>query len=126
MCNYKIQFESIPIVVDQNRLRERKKRTKKREDHSDGDDQTMSSDDDDDHRESGTGILEFSPDKAGMDITPANYNFTQSQPHRDKRHSGTLAGIAGNLWRYFSCQERLRENLFVKKGVIWEDLHEQA
>ena len=100
--NYIRQSGSISFVVDQNRLRERKKRTKKREEHSDGDDQTMSSDDDD-HRESGTGILEFSPDKAGLDITPANYNFTQTQPSRDKRHSGTLAGIAGNCWRYFSC-----------------------
>ena len=73
----------------------------------------MSSDDDDDHRESGTGILEFSPDKAGMDITPANYNFTQSQPHRDKRHSGTLAGIAGNCLAF----------LFMPGTFTWEVVH---
>lgn len=26
-------------------------------------------------RHSGTGILEFSPDKAGQDVTPANFDF---------------------------------------------------
>ena len=83
-------------AVDQNRQRERKKRLKKREDdQSDGDDDHSS--DDDDHHESGTGILEFSPDKAGMDITPANYDFSHTPEPKDKRHSGTLAGIAGTF-----------------------------
>ena len=82
------------VLVDQNRQRERKKRAKKRENDETDDEHTSS---DDDPHESGTGILEFSPDKAGLDVTPANYNFGPSQPTRDKRHSTTLAGIAGNL-----------------------------
>lgn len=45
-------------------------------------------------RQSGTGILEFSPAKAGQDITPANYNFihgTKSKP--------SSAGGAGGGYR---------------------------
>lgn len=45
----------------------------------------------DERLESGVGILEFSPDKAGRDVTPANYDFRE----REKRHSGTLSSIAG-------------------------------
>jgi hypothetical protein len=40
---------------------------------------------------SGQGILEFSPEKAGMDVTPANFDF----PEREKRHSHTFTSIAG-------------------------------
>ncbi len=94
---------------------------------SDGEDQPPSSDEDDDRggegpasgaagatvevpsvaqlveqivspRESGVGILEFSPEKAGMDVTPANYEFAGPAPvpPREKRHSGTFSTIAGN------------------------------
>ena len=51
----------------------------------------MSSDEEGERLESGVGILEFSPDKAGRDVTPANYDFRD----RDKRQSGTLSSIAG-------------------------------
>ncbi|GFU17415.1 potassium voltage-gated channel subfamily H member 6 [Nephila pilipes] len=44
--------------------------------------------DEDDRRYSGMGILEFSPTKAGQDVTPANLNFGQRQ------RSGTLHSIA--------------------------------
>ncbi|CAL1267190.1 unnamed protein product [Larinioides sclopetarius] len=47
--------------------------------------------DDEDRRYSGLGILEFSPTKAGQDVTPANLNFGQRQ------RSGTLHSIAGLL-----------------------------
>ena len=40
---------------------------------------------------SGQGILEFSPEKAGLDVTPANFDF----PEREKRHSSTFTSIAG-------------------------------
>lgn len=48
--------------------------------------------DDDDRRHSGMGILEFSPTKAGQDVTPANLNFGQRQ------RSGTLHSIAGIVY----------------------------
>ncbi|XP_055947340.1 potassium voltage-gated channel subfamily H member 2-like isoform X4 [Argiope bruennichi] len=47
--------------------------------------------DEEDRRYSGMGILEFSPTKAGQDVTPANLNFGQRQ------RSGTLHSIAGLL-----------------------------
>uniref|UniRef100_A0A061QFY8 Putative voltage-gated potassium channel n=1 Tax=Cupiennius salei TaxID=6928 RepID=A0A061QFY8_CUPSA len=47
--------------------------------------------DDDDRRHSGMGILEFSPTKAGQDVTPANLNFGQRQ------RSGALHSIAGAI-----------------------------
>lgn len=43
-------------------------------------------------RYSGTGILEFSPQKAGLDVTPANYDFTK--PVRTR--SGTLNSLSGD------------------------------
>ena len=93
------------FLVDQNRQRERKKRAKKRDNDQTDEDHT-SSDDDDHHQESGVGILEFSPAKAGLDVTPANYDFAPpTQIPRDKRHSGTLAGIAGNLSK-FQCKTK--------------------
>ena len=47
-------------------------------------------------RESGTGILEFSPEKAGLDVTPANFEFPHQNGDPAKRHSGTFSTIAGN------------------------------
>ncbi|GIY48573.1 potassium voltage-gated channel subfamily H member 6 [Caerostris darwini] len=44
--------------------------------------------DEEDRRYSGMGILEFSPTKAGQDVTPVNLNFGQRQ------RSGTLHSIA--------------------------------
>ena len=49
--------------------------------HDDG--VPMSSDEDDVmFTESGDGILEFSADKAGQDVTPANYDFTERSSER--------------------------------------------
>ncbi|KAL3831234.1 hypothetical protein ACJMK2_023011, partial [Sinanodonta woodiana] len=47
---------------------------------------------DEDTRESGAGILEFSPAKAGQDITPANLDFG---PRERKRSSVGFSSIAG-------------------------------
>lgn len=57
---------------------------------------TLSSDfeEEDDLRESGVGILEFSPEKAGMDVTPANFDFDTGKEEK-KRNSGTLSSITG-------------------------------
>ncbi|KAL5007461.1 hypothetical protein ScPMuIL_016267 [Solemya velum] len=49
---------------------------------------------DDEMRESGAGILEFSPAKAGQDVTPANYDFDKNGK---KKSSSGLASIAGAL-----------------------------
>ena len=46
---------------------------------------------------SGIGIIEFSPDKAGMDVTPANYTF----PERGERgHAGSFSAFTGqnDIW----------------------------
>ena len=40
---------------------------------------------------SGIGIIEFSPDKAGLDVTPANYTF----PEREKTHTGSFSAFTG-------------------------------
>ena len=53
-----------------------------------------SSEAEENYRNSGTGILEFSPEKAGQDVTPANYQF--SERDRERRHTaGTFSSIAG-------------------------------
>ncbi|KAK3587810.1 hypothetical protein CHS0354_019676 [Potamilus streckersoni] len=49
---------------------------------------------DEETRESGAGILEFSPAKAGQDITPANLDFG---PRERKRSSVGFSSIAGAL-----------------------------
>ena len=65
--------------------------------HGDKEDDDIPSSEDEDeelnYRESGAGILEFSPEKAGMDVTPANFNFEREKA--EKRHSGALSSIAG-------------------------------
>ncbi|KAL1430067.1 hypothetical protein MTO96_015547 [Rhipicephalus appendiculatus] len=55
--------------------------------------------------ESGRGILEFSPEKAGLDVTPANYDFqeahvaagSRSPSVEPRRRNGTLNSIAGAI-----------------------------
>lgn len=48
---------------------------------------------DEEIRESGAGILEFSPAKAGQDVTPANFDF---QPRdKEKKLSSGFPYIAG-------------------------------
>ncbi|CAM1300697.1 KCNH7 (predicted) [Pycnogonum litorale] len=56
------------------------------------------SDDDDDDmgRESGGGILEMSPEKAGLDVTPANFEFETSR-RADDNAGGPISSIAGML-----------------------------
>lgn len=59
---------------------------------------------------SGRGILEFSPDKAGRDVTPANYDFQEAAGSRSptsdgRRHrNGTLNSIAGRSERWTSVE----------------------
>lgn len=45
----------------------------------------------------GHGILEFSTEKAGQDVTPMNLDF------EDKRRSTTLNSITGNKKHFFAC-----------------------
>ncbi|XP_035217650.1 potassium voltage-gated channel subfamily H member 6-like isoform X2 [Stegodyphus dumicola] len=66
--------------------------------------------DEDDRRYSGMGILEFSPTKAGQDVTPANLSFGQRQ------RSGTLHSIAGLL-------RDLRRNFTDTRGPKPDVLH---
>lgn len=47
----------------------------------------------DEMQESGAGILEFSPNKAGHDITPANFEFES----KDDRKRQAFSSIAGKL-----------------------------
>lgn len=50
---------------------------------------------DEEIRESGAGILEFSPAKAGQDVTPANFDF---QPRdKEKKQSSGFPYIAGKF-----------------------------
>lgn len=65
---------------------------------SDVDTADVPSSDDENYRESGIGILEFSPEKAGRDVIPANYNFPGNRD-RDKSHSGVLSTVTGRLGR---------------------------
>jgi len=44
-------------------------------------------------RSSGTGILEFSPAKAGQDITPANYSFPKKPGKKKSSIPSSLAGM---------------------------------
>jgi hypothetical protein len=44
---------------------------------------------DEDLRQSGVGILEFSPLKAGMDVTPANLDFGPVHHHHHHHHHGS-------------------------------------
>uniref|UniRef100_T1IRM0 Cyclic nucleotide-binding domain-containing protein n=1 Tax=Strigamia maritima TaxID=126957 RepID=T1IRM0_STRMM len=57
---------------------------------------------DEEHRQSGTGILEFSPEKAGRDVTPANFYF--DRPERKKSGAGlsSITGIFNQLKRSFT------------------------
>lgn len=47
-------------------------------------------------RQSGTGILEFSPAKAGQDITPANYNFIHGTKSKPSSAGGTRTAYEGS------------------------------
>ena len=55
------------------------------------------SDEDDVIRESGAGILEFTPAKAGMDMTPANFNF-ESKDDKKKLTTSGLSSLAGEIF----------------------------
>lgn len=49
-----------------------------------------------DESESGHGILEFSTDKAGQDVTPINLDFGE-----EKRRSSTLNSITGSSFFFY-------------------------
>lgn len=46
--------------------------------------------------QAGSGILEFSPEKAGLDVTPANYNFPKV---RNRMDNTPLSGMLDQLKR---------------------------
>ncbi|XP_069699046.1 voltage-gated inwardly rectifying potassium channel KCNH6 isoform X3 [Periplaneta americana] len=54
-----------------------------------------SSDDGSDYEKSGHGILEFSTDKAGQDVTPLNLEFGEDDKQQHKSGGGPLNSIAG-------------------------------
>ncbi|XP_071039250.1 voltage-gated inwardly rectifying potassium channel KCNH6 [Parasteatoda tepidariorum] len=56
----------------------------------------FSDDEDDRQRFSGYGTIEFSPDKAGQDVTPANLNFENRE---EKKHSlrSSISGVAESV-----------------------------
>ena len=58
-----------------------------------------------DIRESGAGILEFTPAKAGLDMTPANFDF-ESRDEKKKNHSG-FSCLAGKAESFFSIRDLL-------------------
>ncbi|CAG2161550.1 unnamed protein product [Oppiella nova] len=65
-------------------------------------------------RYSGTGILEFSPQKAGLDVTPANYEFS-TKPVRARSETlnsltGALSSISPKQQKTSVSHERLRKN----------------
>ncbi|KAG1661761.1 Potassium voltage-gated channel subfamily H member 7 [Nymphon striatum] len=58
------------------------------------DEYSMYSDEDNMPHSSGKGILEFSPDKAGRDVTPANYKF-EELGYNKRPNSGAVNSITG-------------------------------
>ncbi|XP_043224780.1 potassium voltage-gated channel subfamily H member 2-like isoform X3 [Amphibalanus amphitrite] len=59
--------------------------------------------------ESGTGILEFSPDKAGQDVTPLNLDFGErEQREKEKQHMNSIAGVFSNIKRSITDLRLLR------------------
>ena len=61
---------------------------------------------DEDVRESGAGILEFTPAKAGLDMTPANYDFETKD--EKKRNATGLSNFAGELCIRVLCEKGLK------------------
>ncbi|PNF39564.1 Potassium voltage-gated channel subfamily H member 7, partial [Cryptotermes secundus] len=55
-----------------------------------------SSDDGSDYEKSGHGILEFSTDKAGQDVTPLNLEFGEEDKQQHKSSSGALNSITAS------------------------------
>ncbi|XP_054168573.1 potassium voltage-gated channel subfamily H member 7-like [Oppia nitens] len=53
-------------------------------------------------RYSGTGILEFSPQKAGLDVTPANYDFLTKPVRARSETLNSLSGVVDQLKRSFT------------------------
>jgi len=102
MQRVKLQFYS-PADDENEAYRFRPRRVRRARPFSEpGPTVSMSFEDtsDEEIRESGVGILEFSPAKAGMDVTPVNYNFTHGSgdiPNKDRKRSSmsfsTLPGL---------------------------------
>lgn len=70
------------------------------------------------HRPSGIGILEFTPDRAGLDVTPAN--LYEGSPDRNAaRYSSRLSTVAG-MYRHRASRDKgllFSFSLFVTKKV---------
>lgn len=67
----------------------------------------LSSDEDVSLLASGNGILEFSPQKAGLDVTPANLDFGDGRGDQDRKSSqaplSIIAGKYQTLSAIFTC-----------------------
>ncbi|XP_059148372.1 potassium voltage-gated channel subfamily H member 2-like [Physella acuta] len=75
----------------------RSTRLRKRRSHEDGGHNSMEyPSDDEEVRESGGGILEFTPAKAGLDMTPANFDF-ESKDEKKRTAAGLSSLAAGAL-----------------------------
>ncbi|XP_023244237.1 potassium voltage-gated channel subfamily H member 5-like isoform X2 [Centruroides sculpturatus] len=73
----------------------------------------FSEDEDDERRCSGTGILEFSPDKAGRDVTPANLEFG-SRVEDKLQTTGPLQSLTG----FFNSLKRSLSDLKMSKTEV--------
>lgn len=78
---------------------------------------SMSFDDssDEEIRESGAGILEFSPAKAGLDVTPAKFSEfkrkeERRQPSGFSSFAGTYTGVQACMFQ-FSLKNKLDESI---------------
>ena len=97
--NSRVQLEFWYFSEDSNEIYRfrpsRVRRLRRRTSLEDGPTMSMSFEDstDEEIRESGIGILEFSPAKAGQDVTQANYNFP---PKERKRSSSGFTSLPGN------------------------------
>jgi len=63
---------------------------------------------------SGTGILEFSPERAGLDVTPADLDFTDvaTETHRKSSPPLVLSALAGQALRCITIYESKNRALF--------------
>ncbi|CAG2053969.1 unnamed protein product [Timema podura] len=78
-----------------------------------GGDSRGSSDEGSDMEKSGHGILEFSTEKAGRDVTPLNLEFGEDEK---QRHSKTINSIAGDIrFRWMGKQQGRR----MKEEFLW-------
>lgn len=112
-CLYAVEDGPSSNVFRPSRLRHRRS-------HEETNLNSMEYPSDEDIRESGAGILEFTPAKAGMDMTPANFDF-ESKDDKKRTTAGLscLAGILlSNLYKK-SCGKysKINRSILKKKHI---------